>query len=268
MKQLQFLLLMVWIGGLATSVFGQTSSLVVFNEAKEDFTLAINGARLNPVPAQHVRVTGLQAGHYRVEAIFVSKALPSQVIGIQVNAGREISYALMHPRTSSGPFGFQFLSEYTTGYIPIAPQATVTVAYTGSVTDPKTIVQTQQAVDPKIQPIVIVPVKPNPLPGYTGITGCPYPMEPAPFDEAKKSIASKSFSDTKMQLAQQVTRNNCLLTSQILELMGLFSFESQKLEFAKFAYDFTYDKGNYYKVNEAFGFESSVRELEKYLQQK
>ena len=71
-----------------------------------------------------------------------------------------------------------------------------------------------------------------------------------------------------MQLAKQITRSNCLLTSQVSELMGLFSFESQKLEFAKFAYEFTYDKGNYYKVNDVFGFESSIRDLEEYLKGK
>jgi hypothetical protein len=40
------------------------------------------------------------------------------------------------------------------------------------------------------------------------------------------------------------------------------------LEFAKFAYAYTYDQGNYYKVNDVFGFESSIRDLEEYLKRK
>ena len=90
-------------------------------------------------------------------------------------------------------------------------------------------------------------------------------MDPAQFADAKRSISSKSFSDTKMQLAKQITRGNCLLTSQVLDFMALFSFESQKLEFAKFAYPYTYDQGNYYRINDGFGFESSIRDLEQYL---
>jgi hypothetical protein len=48
-------------------------------------------------------------------------------------------------------------------------------------------------------------------------------------------------------------------------MMGEFTFESQKLEYAKFAYPYTYDRANYYKINDAFGFESSIRDLEKHL---
>ena len=47
--------------------------------------------------------------------------------------------------------------------------------------------------------------------------------------------------------------------------MQSFDFESTKLEYAKFAYDFTYDKGNYFKVNDAFDFESSIEELDEYI---
>ena len=42
--------------------------------------------------------------------------------------------------------------------------------------------------------------------------------------------------------------------------------ESTKLEFAKYAYKRTYDIENYYKVNDAFTFESSIEELDAYIQ--
>jgi hypothetical protein len=45
--------------------------------------------------------------------------------------------------------------------------------------------------------------------------------------------------------------------------MKLFDFEATKLTYAKFAYNHTYDIGNYYKVNDAFDFESSVDDLNK-----
>ncbi|MEM0996948.1 MAG: DUF4476 domain-containing protein [Bacteroidota bacterium] len=106
---------------------------------------------------------------------------------------------------------------------------------------------------------------PNPLPGYTGAVGCDGPMPRVEFSEAKTSIDSKSFSDSKMRVAKQIARTNCLLSSQVKDIMGLFSFETDKLEFAKFAYDFTYDIGNYYQVNDAFTFEGSIDELEQYL---
>ena len=56
--------------------------------------------------------------------------------------------------------------------------------------------------------------------------------------------------------------------SQVKEVMGLFSFEESKLEFAKFAYDRTTDKNNYYIVNDAFDFEASIEALDNYIKSK
>ncbi|HPA31317.1 MAG TPA: DUF4476 domain-containing protein, partial [Bacteroidia bacterium] len=88
---------------------------------------------------------------------------------------------------------------------------------------------------------------------------------PQDFSDLKQSISSKSFEDSKMTIAKQVLRNNCLFTSQVKELMGLFTFEESKLDFAKYAYDFTYDIGNYFKVNDMFTFESSIDDLNNYI---
>lgn len=97
-------------------------------------------------------------------------------------------------------------------------------------------------------------------------SGCTRPMAPADFNEALKSIEGKGFDQTKLTLAKQVGGSNCLSTGQVKQVMGLFGFEDSKLEFAKFAYDHVTDPGNYFKVNDAFGFSSSVDELNSYIQ--
>ena len=101
--------------------------------------------------------------------------------------------------------------------------------------------------------------------GYNGATNCPVPMNPADFGSFKESISSKSFENTKLTIAKQVLQNNCLTAQQVKETMGLFDFENTKLDFAKYAYAHTYDTGNYFKVNDAFEFESSVDELNRYI---
>ena len=108
------------------------------------------------------------------------------------------------------------------------------------------------------------PSDPIYLPGYTGPVGCPMPMQPMDFESAKKSIESKSFEDSKLTIAKQIIGSNCLLSSQVKEIMMLFSFENTRLDLAKFAYGKTYDRGNYYKLNDAFEFESSIDALSKY----
>lgn len=116
------------------------------------------------------------------------------------------------------------------------------------------------------------PVGPTPinngyvLEGYNGVYGCPMPMSNNDFESAKKSIASKGFDETRLTLAKQIIGSNCLLCSQIKEMMELMSFEATKLDLAKYAWHHNLDKGNYYKLNDAFSFESSIEELNKYTQ--
>lgn len=102
------------------------------------------------------------------------------------------------------------------------------------------------------------------LPGYNGVYGCPYPMSASDFESAKSSIASKGFDESRLTIAKQIIGSNCLLCSQIKELMGLMSFEATKLDLAKFAWQHNLDRGNYYKLNDAFSFESSIDELSNY----
>jgi len=106
------------------------------------------------------------------------------------------------------------------------------------------------------------------MPGYNGKIGCPWPMNDNDFFDAKNSISSKSFEDSKMTVAKQITGANCLLCSQVKEIMLLFNFEDSRLDFAKYAYDYVYDKNNYYKLNDAFSFESTIEELNQYISTK
>jgi hypothetical protein len=103
------------------------------------------------------------------------------------------------------------------------------------------------------------------VPGYRGPYGCNFPMTRDNFTTVKNSVSSKNFESSKLTVAKQVITNNCLTTSQIKEIVKLFDFESTRLEFAKFAYSYVYDKGNYFQLNDAFDFESSIDELNNYI---
>lgn len=92
---------------------------------------------------------------------------------------------------------------------------------------------------------------------------CGFPMDNAAFESAKSSIKAKTFSDSKMTLAKQVTGANCLSAAQIKEITTLFDFETDRVEYAKFAYNRCNDPQNYFLVNDAFQFESTIDELNK-----
>jgi len=85
------------------------------------------------------------------------------------------------------------------------------------------------------------------------------------FNNALNSIRSDSFESGKLTKAKQIVSRNRMCTAQIVQIVRLFSFESNKLEFAKYAYQYCTDKNNYYQVTDAFAFQSSKDELLKFI---
>lgn len=86
-------------------------------------------------------------------------------------------------------------------------------------------------------------------------------MSATSFSAGKQTISKQTFEDTKLTTAKQIMKSNCLSAQQIKELMLLFTYEESKLEIAKFGHDKCVDTNNYFILNSAFQFESSVEEL-------
>lgn len=94
---------------------------------------------------------------------------------------------------------------------------------------------------------------------------CRYFMNDYDFNDLRNMINNTPYSSTKMTIAKQACSSNCMSSEQIREICRLFSFDSDRLEYAKFAYDYCYDRRNYYKVNEVFAFSYSINELNRYI---
>jgi hypothetical protein len=85
------------------------------------------------------------------------------------------------------------------------------------------------------------------------------------FNFMLQSIANQSFEQNKLQVAQQILQSNYLTSQQIFSILQLFSFEQSKLSFAKSAFNRVIDPQNYFVVNNAFSFSSSVNDLNNFL---
>jgi len=94
---------------------------------------------------------------------------------------------------------------------------------------------------------------------------CQYPMDWGSFKSAKETIQKSSFEDTKLQTAKTILASNCVSTDQVIQICGLFNFEDNKLNFAKFAYAKTTDPGNYFKVGNVFTFDSNKSDLNNFI---
>jgi len=91
-------------------------------------------------------------------------------------------------------------------------------------------------------------------------------MSNSSFQQFKQVICNESFDNTKLAVAKQGISANYLTAAQAREIVKLLTFESTRLELAKYAYQYTTDKKNYFLLNDAFTFSSSRQELARYIQ--
>lgn len=84
-----------------------------------------------------------------------------------------------------------------------------------------------------------------------------------------KSVENEMSSDSKLMVAKQTIRaGKCFSVLQLKQLVSLMSFESARLDLAKYGYDFCTDKQNYFQMNELFNFSSSKSELNNFINNK
>jgi hypothetical protein len=93
------------------------------------------------------------------------------------------------------------------------------------------------------------------------------PMGDRMFMAAKETIRRESFDRDRLMVAKQIVSKNTFNSSQVKEMVQLFSFDDSKLELAKFAYARTFDRNNYFIVYDAFAFRRNKEELINYIQQ-
>ena len=91
--------------------------------------------------------------------------------------------------------------------------------------------------------------------GIGTVTNPPCEVNPQDFASVKSQISKQSFVNTKITLAKQLLKTKkCFKTTQIIEILALFTYSDSKMDMAKYAYDYTTDKENYVKVAESFSF--------------
>jgi hypothetical protein len=106
---------------------------------------------------------------------------------------------------------------------------------------------------------------PSPMPGYNGPVGCPNPVAAEVVGSFLATIRRATFENDKLITAKQFLSSNCVFARDVLEIVRAMSFESSRLEIAKFAFASTFDQGNYFVVNDGFTFSSSVQELNDFI---
>lgn len=276
-----------------TSLFSQGSHLILYSENGERFTVVINGIQQNENPETNVRIEDLNANTYKAKIIFEQQNLGEINKTLFFNTpSTQYTYAIVNKK---GIYKVRYRSEVSIAQAPPPPPTQNVIVFNatpGVVT--QTTTTTTHSNNPNGENIsmkvglggVGMNVNFNDNTSSTTTTrsttttthhnvihsepinnnnGCGQAMSMYDFYDAKSSIEAKDFDNSKLTIAKQIAQSNCLQAQQVKAIMQLFEFEKTRLDFAKFAYAYTFDKGNYFQVNDAFDFKSSVDKLNQHL---
>jgi hypothetical protein len=85
------------------------------------------------------------------------------------------------------------------------------------------------------------------------------------FNQFQSSLKSESFDSNRLQNAKVYATKVNLSAKQIKDIAATFTFDSNRLDWAKAAYSSCYDKENYFLLRETFTFSSSYSDLQDYI---
>jgi len=229
----------------------QLNNLIFLSQGGERFTIVLNGIPQNATPESKLKITGLPGNSYKLAVQFENAKIPELDRTLMFQKGTQSTYSIR--KNKSGTYTVRLINQVPIDQVSQPKPDQVVVTFIPEARE----INRLNTFDPHKNPYK--------MPGYHGSIGCPYPMTEQDFKDFKGTIKSKNFEDSKLQIAKEGINTSCLSVLEIIEIMGIFGFEASRLEFAKFAYQHTYDLDNYYKVNKAFQFESSISELKDYI---
>lgn len=262
------------------------SHCTIFNEDQKKFTVYLNGEQKNEEPKANVRLVNLTQPYYKLKIIFEDPAIPpleKKLFQLTDAHGSPVDATHLVYADKKGEYRIRWKSQTVyPGYIETNKPTVVIVNGGNSVVkETTTTVATPQpsgvqmsfgvpgghvnintggtATPAQQTTTTTTVVNGAAAAAGTGCTGTVLGEED--FAGALTSVKARSTDDGKLSSAKQILSSNCMSVAQVKKVLQLFTDESKKLELAKYAYAFTIDKGNYYKLNSEFKSESSIDEL-------
>ena len=87
------------------------------------------------------------------------------------------------------------------------------------------------------------------------------------FNDMKDQLRKEWFENNRLTSAKFLIDKSNFTAAQVKDMMLLFTFETNRLELAKYAYCKTVDQRNYLMVNDALTFSSSKEDLARFLRE-
>jgi len=243
------LLLPILLVLLALPVWAQASVLTFSAERGELFYIKLDGKTINPTPTNYVRVNYLQPGRHYVE-VRVKSRHGEYRMGQRVDLpnGVEANYGV---RTRGRKAYLRLIRQIRV----VPPPVVVTPA-------PPVLRYPDRYEEPRRDDRYDrVP----PRDGRYDENSCRNLLTGQELDRLLQTMHSRDFETTKLSVAREAVRNSSILAEDLKRVLQEFEYETNRVEFAKFAFDYLCDREHLYYIYDAFSFDSSVEELERYV---
>jgi hypothetical protein len=234
-----YLLVTLIIAGKANAQM----SLTIFSENGEKFTAYVNGSKKNTNPASRVETDRPGGPSFKVRISFDDNSIPEISKSIFNSPGADMFYVIK--KSSHG----KFVIEKTSYEYAHRNEGSTTKEEKSS-----TKTEKSKSEEPKSEA----------KSSGGGDKGCSGPMDEGSFISSREMISNAPFDGPKLSHAKKLADEHCLTTSQIIDVIYVFSGESSRLSFAKHAYKHCYDPKNYDRVKDVLR-HSSQDDLQRYI---
>jgi hypothetical protein len=239
MKTFRFLLPVILAMLIAVKANSQLN-LVIFSEKGEKFTAYVGGNQVSEKPATRIETTRPGGPSFKVRILFENSAY-GEITKSIFNTPGDLYYVI---RVNEK--GKYILEKTDSEYVKHNEEA--------AKGEKAAVVEEKPAKEePKSE------TKPA-----GGGKGCANPMTEPNFYASREMVSNAPFDGPKLTQAKSMADKNCLTTTQIVDVIYIFSGESSRLSFAKYAYKHCYDPENYETVKDALN-SSGKKSLQEYI---
>lgn len=256
-----------------TISFAQKANLIVFNNSGDAFFLIVNGIRQNEEPRTNIRINDLQPGSFELKIIFANGKTGDIKKKIWLEPNMEYTARIDLKKKKKGKLR---LFDYKPIGQSNAPNGSEQIIYRPNDQAP----YSHSHGNGEVHVHHDNHDHPHPHPHdelwqdtVTQIEGNIQELKPmrcfvpaANIDALKKAIESASFATDKVKAAELGLQEICIDANQAVELVKLFSFESDRLTVAKMCYNRMTDKVNATKILDLFSYSATKEEYKKFIQ--
>jgi hypothetical protein len=242
MKTRNFIALLILALILAGKGYSQSSTITVFSEKGEKFSLYINGNLKNDAPDKHVRADVPGGPTFKIMVELKDVKVPAISKTVFNKPATDFFY-VVHQNAKG-----VYVLDHTSSDIGATEEAAK------EETPPPPPPEHEKSADQKAD---------QPAKKATG--GCTTPMNEPDFQASLVMISNAPFESPKLSQAKKMVESHCLTCRQITEVMYTVSNESSRLTIAKSAYTHCYDPDSYDDVKDVLRSDKSKADLDKYI---